>query len=382
MLSSVPFRIALFYAAVFLVIGVHVPFWPAWLKSRGLGASEIGLILSVATWIRALAPPLIAQAIDRRGERKRPMVVLAGATLLAYGLFSVAHGFWPILAVTAVAAMCFSAVIPLGENLAMLNARDHAFDYGRVRLWGSLTFIVAAVAAGRLLVGRDEDQILWLMLATLGLTVAATAALPETSAAPAPRTGRSPILELLSRRMFVIFLVAVGFIQASHAAYYGFATIHWRAAGLSDDIIGALWAEGVVAEVVLFAFSGAVVRYIGPVHLLMLGAVAGIVRWGVLGSTADLAALVAVQWLHALTFAATHLGAMHFLVRAVPREHSATAQTLYAALGVGIFMGLAMIAAGEIYGALGGAAFYAMAVMSCVGAVGALVLARAWRDTA
>ena len=66
----------------------------------------------------------------------------------------------------------------------------------------------------------------------------------------------------------------------------------------------------------------------------------------------------------------------------MPREHSATAQTLYAALGVGIFMGLAMIAAGEIYGALGGAAFYAMAVMSCVGAVGALVLARAWRDTA
>lgn len=382
MFTSVPFRIALFYAAVFLVIGVHVPFWPVWLKSRGLGPGEIGLILSLATWIRALAPLLVAQAIDRRGERKRPMVALVAATLVAYGLFPLAHGFWPILAVTAIAAVCFSAVVPLGENLAMLNARDHGFDYGRVRLWGSLTFIVAAVAAGRLLVGRDEDLILWLILATLALTVVATAALPGTSAAPAARTGRSPILELLSRPVFVIFLVAVGLIQASHAAYYGFATIHWRAAGLSDDVIGALWAEGVIAEIVLFAFSGAVVRRIGPVRLMLLGAAAGIVRWGVLGSTTDLATLVAVQWLHALTFAATHLGAMHFLARAVPREHSATAQTLYAALGVGALMGLAMIVSGAIYGALGGAAFHAMAALSVLGALAGLVLARSWRDGA
>ncbi len=379
MITSIPFRIALFYAAVFLVIGVHVPFWPVWLRSRGLGPGEIGLVLSVATWIRALAPPLIAQFADRSGERKRLMVALAAATWLAYLLFPFAHGLWPILGVTVIAAACFSAVVPLGENLAMLNARDHGFDYGRVRLWGSITFIVGATAAGRLLMASDEDLILWLIVATLALTVAATATLPRANAPPTPRSRRSPILGLLSNRVFVIFLVAVGLIQASHAAYYGFATIHWREAGLSDDVIGALWAEGVVAEIVLFAFSGAVVRRIGPVRLLLLGAAAGMVRWGVFGSTADLAVIVAVQWLHALTFAATHLGAMHFLARAVPREHSATAQTLYAALGVGVLMGLAMIVSGAIYGALGGAAFHAMAVMSMLGGIAGIALARTWR---
>jgi PPP family 3-phenylpropionic acid transporter len=376
---SVPVRIALFYAAVFLVIGVHVPFWPVWLKSRGLGPGEIGLIMSVATWIRAFVPPLLAQVIDRRGERKRPMVALVAATLAAYALFTFAGGFWTILGVTAIAAVCFSAIVPLGENVAMLSARDHGFDYGRVRLWGSLAFILAAVGAGRLLVGRDENLILWLMLATLGLTVVVTAALPEPGAAPAARGGRSPILVLLSRPVFVVFLIVAGLIQASHAAYYGFATIHWRAAGLSDDVIGALWAEGVVAEVVLFAFSGAVVKRLGPTKLLVLGAVAGIIRWGVLGSTADLAALAAVQWLHALTFAATHLGAMHFLARAVPREHSATAQTLYAALGVGVLMGFAMIIAGGVYGAFAGTAFHVMAGLSVLGAAGGIALARVWR---
>jgi PPP family 3-phenylpropionic acid transporter len=170
-------------------------------------------------------------------------------------------------------------------------------------------------------------------------------------------------------------------VQASHAAYYGFATLHWRAAGLSDGAIGALWAEGVVAEIVLFAFSGAIAKRFGPARLLLIGAAAGVVRWGVLGWTADLAVVAAVQWLHALTFAATHLGAMHFLVRAIPREHSATAQTLYAALGVGVLMGVAMIISGEIYGALAGAAFYAMAVMSALGGLASIVLARSWQGS-
>ena len=382
MITSVPIRIALFYAAVFLVIGVHVPFWPVWLNSRGLGPGEIGLILSVATWIRAFAPPFMAQFAERRGERKRLMVVLVTLTWLAYLLFPLAGSFWTILAVTMITAVCFSAVLPLGENLAMLNARDHGFDYGRVRLWGSITFIIAAAAAGRLLVGRDEDLILWLILATLALTIAATAVLPGSPTPPATAARRSPILGLLSDRVFVIFLIAVGLVQASHAAYYGFATIHWRAAGLSDAVIGALWAEGVIAEIVLFAFSGAVAKRLGPVRLLLLGAAAGIVRWGVLGSPADLVVIAAVQWLHALTFAATHLGAMHFLARAIPREHSATAQTLYAALGVGVIMGLAMILSGQIYGALAGAAFHAMAVMSMLGGIASLVLARSWRGVA
>jgi PPP family 3-phenylpropionic acid transporter len=381
MITSIPFRIALFYAAVFLVIGVHVPFWPVWLKSRGLGPGEIGLILSAATWIRAIAPPFMAQIADRRGERKRLMVALAAATWLTYLVFPLATGFWPILGVTVVAAVCFSALLPLGENLAMLNARDHGFDYGRVRLWGSITFIVAAAGAGQFLVGRDENLILWLIMATLALTIGATAGLPAAST-PAPTVDcsrRSPILGLLSNRVFVIFLVAVGMVQASHAAYYGFATLHWRAAGLSDGAIGALWAEGVVAEIVLFAFSGAIAKRFGPARLLLIGAAAGVVRWGVLGWTADLAVVAAVQWLHALTFAATHLGAMHFLDRAIPREQTATAQTLYAALGVGVLMGVAMIISGEIYGALAGAAFYAMAVMSVLGGLASIVLARSWR---
>ena len=370
--------IAIFYAAIFLFIGVHMPFWPVWLTAHGVVATEIGILLSVSTWIRAFTPPMIAQIADRTGKPKRLIVLLLAATLGSYALFTLADGFWPLLAISALGAVFFGAILPLTENFAMRASHEHGFDYGRVRLWGSLTFIVGATFGGRLLVGRDADFILTMMLAALGLSLVASLGLPAMAAAKS-QSARLPIAHLLSKPIFIVFLLAGGLTQASHAAYYGFATLHWRAAGITDDVIGWLWAEGVIAEVGLFAFSGAVARRLGPMRLLALGVLAGLVRWCVLGLTTELWALIAVQGLHALTFAATHLAAMHFLLRAVPASYSSTAQGLYSGLGMGVLMGLAMIVAGILYGNFGGAAFLSMAALSLVGGIAAIALARMWR---
>jgi MFS transporter, PPP family, 3-phenylpropionic acid transporter len=371
--------ISLFFAAVFLFIGVHLPFWPVWLTAHGVAATEIGILLSVSSWIRAFAPPLIAQIADRTGKTKPLIVWMVAATLASHFLFLFVDGFWPLLAVSALVALTFGAILPLSENLAMRVSHDHGFDYGRVRLWGSLTFIVGASFGGRLLVGREADFILTLLLGTLGLTLIASLALPSLPAVPKMQGTRRPIVHLLSRPIFIVFLLAVGLTQASHAALYGFGTLHWRAAGIADDVIGMLWAEGVIAEIALFAFSGAVARRLGPMRLLALGVAAGLIRWCVLGLTTELWALVAVQGLHALTFAATHLAAMHFLLRAVPASYSSTAQSLYSGLAAGALMGVAMIAAGALYGAFGGAAFLSMAALSLAGGIAAIFLARMWR---
>ena len=92
---------------------------------------------------------------------------------------------------------------------------------------------------------------------------------------------------LLSNRLFLLFMAATALIQCSHATYYGFSTLHWSAAGISDSAIGLLWAEGVVAEIVLFAFAGRIVQRVGVGPLLWVAALAGVVRWGVTGATTD-----------------------------------------------------------------------------------------------
>ena len=367
-------RLALFYAAVFLFVGVALPFWPVWLTAKGLSATEIGLTITAAAWVRIAAPAIAAHVADRRGRRRGVLILLAVASLAVHLLFLVADGFAALLAVSILAAIAFTPIIPMGENMTLLASRERRFDYARVRLWGSIAFIAGAVLGGRLLGGAGSGVILWLVLGTLALTVLAALAMPEAGSPPARR--RVPLAALLSDPSMAVFLVTASLIQASHAAAYGFATLAWQASGIDDDVIGLLWAEGVLAEIVLFAVGGGLAARLGPARLLAIGAAAGIVRWVGLALEPGLAWLVALQALHALTFGAAHLGAMLYLVRAIPPEHSASAQALYSGAAMGLVMGGATILAGALYDDIGAGAFYAMAAMSAGGLAGAALLAR------
>ena len=368
-------RFSLYYAAIFLAVGISMPFWPAWLQHRGLEPAEISLILSVGTWIRALANPLIAHFADRSGAHRRIILVSAGGGTVAYGLFVFTDGFWPIFGVSLLASAMFMSLIPLGENLASRASAEYRFDYGRVRLWGSVTFILAAYAAGWVIERSGDAAILWLMIASLAAAFVAGFGLPQRP--PRPRGPvRFPALALLRQKPFLVFITAVSLLQASHATLYLFGTIHWRAAGISDQAIGALWAEGVIAEIVMFAFSGAVLARLSPLRLMLLAAVAGLIRWTVLANSTDIAVLAGVQWLHAFTFGAAHLAAMHYMLRTVPEYMSASAQALYSGLATGVIMGLMMLAAGGLFDLFGGGAFYAMLGLSAAGGLMALWLAR------
>lgn len=373
-------RLGLFYFVAFAMVGIHLPFWPVWLQSRGLGAAEIGLVLSAGVWVKVISNPAVAVLADRLGERKRPMIALSVLALAAMSLFIWAEGFLALAAVTALATVFLSGLAPLGENLTLMSVYERKLDYGRIRLWGSISFIAAASGGGWLLAGRPADLVLWLVLGALACLVVACLALPDVRPRQAGRRS-APLRRLLRQPTFLLFLAGAGLVQSSHAVLYGFGTLHWRALGYSDATIGWLWAEGVIAEIALFAVSNAVMRRarMGPAGLLVVAGLLGCVRWIVMGSVDSLAATMAVQLLHAATFGLAHLAAMHFIARAVPPEFSATAQSLYSAVAMGVIFGLAMPLSGALYESFGGGAFYAMAVMCALGAAVSLVLARRWR---
>ncbi|HZD24801.1 MAG TPA: MFS transporter [Alphaproteobacteria bacterium] len=380
-------RLAAYFASVFGLVGVTLPFWPVYLSSRGLDAAQIGLLLSTALWLKVLVNPLVAQWADRRGLRRRPMMALCLIALAGYGSVALAGGFPAILAAGVVGMVAMAAVLPLGENLVLTMVYRHGLDYGRLRLWGSVSFILVSLVVGPLLGGRGAMVILAAMLALVAAAFFACRALPprvratmddgQPSAADAAPAG-APLPGLLGNRLFLLFLVTASLGQASHAVLYGFGSLTWRGAGISDGMIGWLWSEGVIAEIVLFWLGARLLERIGVAGLLALGAAAGVVRWTAYGIGVGLPALLVLQVLHAFTFGATHLGAMHFLARAVPAPWSATAQSLYTAVSGGIVMGLATMAGAALYQRVAAEAFLAMTAMCAVGLALALVLARRW----
>jgi PPP family 3-phenylpropionic acid transporter len=229
-----------------------------------------------------------------------------------------------------------------------------------------------------LLIGQPPNLILWAVMGGLAFALFACWRVPVVRGERIGGRTRG-MGTLLRSPIFLLFLGAAALNQSSNTALYGFGTLHWHAAGLSGGEIGGLWAEMVAAEAIFFSFGHKIAAKIGPRWLLILGGAGGVIRWTVTASTVDPILLASVQWMHCLTFTATHLGAMYFIQRSIPPELSGRAQALYSAIATGLNFGLFLPVAGLLYERIGGGqTFLVMALISACGLTLAIVLLRRW----
>jgi PPP family 3-phenylpropionic acid transporter len=371
-------RLATFHASLSTVSGVQTPLWPLFLAWRGLGPVEIGLILSAAYVVKIVSNPIAGNISDRLGDRRLPLLVLAGTALAAYLLFSFVTGFWPLLAVTLVAAGAFTALTPLGDNLTLLAISGQRIHYGHVRVFGSISFMLISGLASDLLIGEPPLYIVWALIGGLVFTLFACWRLPSVRGERQSGKRRG-MRTLLRSPVFLLFIGACALNQSSNTALYGFGTLYWHGGGLSGAEIGGLWVEMVAAEAIFFSFGHRIAAAIGPRWLLVLGGAGGVIRWLVTALTVDPALLATVQWMHCLTFTASHLAAMYFIQRSIPIELSGRAQALYSSIALGINFGLFLPVAGWQYEAIGGGqTFLVMAALSAGGLAVSLVLLRIW----
>jgi PPP family 3-phenylpropionic acid transporter len=374
-------RLSLFFFATFLVPGVQLPYWPVWLKSRGFGAEQVGALLFAYALGRVVAAPLIGALADHLGARRRILRTLCLLLIPVTALHALAASYATQLLLHVLAGFLIAAVVPLTDNMTLLAERARGVDYGQVRAWGSKGFIAASLVCGVLISGSDGSPVLPILLVAMSLMLLAAWALPDIrteSPANATVDVDSPhplasLPHLLRDRTLLLGIAVSGLVQGSHAVLYAFATLHWRAAGHNEAVIGALWTEGVIAEIALFYVAARWLGQWSAARLMALGAMACLLRWAALAHTDQLAALVMLQLLHAFSFGATHLGAMRLLRESVPASRSASAQTLHAAIVGGLFMGGGFWLAGYAWARLGSQAFLLMVLPAGLG------LLAAWR---
>ena len=372
-------RLALFYAGLFVVAGIQMPFFPVWLKAKGLDAEAIGLVVATPILVRVVAVPVAARLADRHGALRQVLVASSAGAAIGYTLVGWAGGFPAILMTVALAAALAAPAIPLADAYALKGLALRRRAYGPVRLWGSAAFIAANFAAGFASGFIAPTGYIWLIVAASVAAAAASLGLrplrpggePERAA---PRRRR----RLLAMPGVLAVAVGASLIQASHAVYYGFATLDWTGKGLSGIAIGALWALGVAAEIVLFALSPRLPA-LTPRVLLIVGAAGAVVRWAGMALDPPAMLLAPLQCLHALSFGATFLGAVQFLSRLAPEGEAATFQADFSTLQ-GIVTAAATGLSGVLYGSFGAFAYAAMAAVAALG--GFVVWVSAIRDRA
>jgi PPP family 3-phenylpropionic acid transporter len=370
-------RHALLFATQFFAFGVMLPFLPAVLAGRGLDAAEVALVLASGSALRLVAGPAGGRLADALAAPRLVLALGAAAAMLAAAGLWLAAGFVALLLVHGALSAALAPVGPLSDALAIAAARREGFDYARARAAGSIAFIAGSVLGGLVVGWLGADAAIGLIVLGFAATALAALALPPAEAAPRAARKAGSLGTLLGNRALLWLILVSALVHGGHAFYYAFGTLHWQAQGLSPGLIGALWATGVVAEILLFLWGRRLVARLGPVGLAFAAAGAGAIRWTATAFTAEPWALFALQWLHAGTFGAQHLGAMQVLARVVPAAQAGTAQALYVALGAGLPIGVLTLLAGPLYGAFGGGGYLAMAALSLAALPACVMLGRA-----
>jgi len=372
-------RVAAFYAAIFVTVGVQLPFFPLWLKAEGFDARAIGVALAIPQVTRLMVTPWVMVVADRRDALRGLLVISGMATLAASLVMGLASGTAAILLAFFAVSVAWTPIMPLTETYALKGLRARGRAYGPVRLWGSAAFVVGSFGAGLIADWIPARHLIWLFVANFGVVALTSLVLQPMHVEPRGDPAQGPRKSLLRDPAIAAVLAAAGLIQGSHALFYGFSTLAWTTAGLDGTTVAALWALGVIAEIVLFALSARLPPFFTPGVLLMIGAGGAIVRWAVMAFDPPFAALPFLQCLHALSFGATHLGTLGFLTRHAPPGQAASVQG-----ALSIVLGLAMAAStslsGLLFAAYGSLSYAAMALAALAGGACGLVAHRLGRD--
>ena len=351
------------------MLGIQMPFFPIFLAERGLGPDAIGLALALPMAIRLVAMPAAGVLSDHSGTPRTVLVGLGLAAAAAFALVGFAPGVIAILLTVGLSAIFWSPILPLLEAYAVRLADIGTVDYGRVRLWGSISFIAANLGGGFLLDWVPVSMVIWLIVGCVFLFALTAQTLPRLAPAH-EHEAKLPMGR--PSRVLILGVLAAACVQGSHALLYAFSSLQWRDSGLDPSTIGILWSLGTGAEVVLFYVGTRVVGRISALSLIALGGAAAMLRFGAYAFDPSAILIAALQLLHAFSFGATHLGLMALIVQNTPAHMSGRTQTNSAAV-LGAVLALATIVAGPLYARFGAATYGGYAALGAIGALIALV---------
>lgn len=354
-------RFSLFYFCYYAALGAYTPYVGRWVDALGHGGYVVGGMLGLWYGTRIFAPPAWAALTSRSARPGLWFFAGCVLTLLLFSLFVFTRSAWALLAVMAAFGLFYNAVMPQFEAMTLTALGPRSDLYGRLRVWGSIGFLIVAGTYGALLDHFGGAAFPWLALPLFG-AMAGAAWLHRHDQPPPPAESTGNAGHLWKRPGVRRFLVVALLMQMGFGPFYVFYTLHLQAAGHSGAVIGALWAVGVIIEIAMFWQAPKLIARFGAAPLLLTCLAATVLRWLLTAFFAgSLPVMVFAQAFHALSFATFYACCMRLMSDYFPGRRAGAGQSLFFGFsqGVGGVLGAAMAAVawensgGELAFALG-----------------------------
>lgn len=361
-------RTGAFFFSQFLSVGVANGFGGIWFASRGLSVEQIGVVNAVPLVTMLIITLFVGRVADRAPDWRHVIIVGAIASaVFPLGLF-VADGFWPILVFWSASVVTQTAVIPVADAAAIRLSRRSGFDYGAIRGYGTLGYLIVIVASGYLVLWFGIGMFLPLFVALSMVRGLASLGLPRFRAPPGElglNLGATRLREVM-RPWFVLPLIGFALLHSAHFILNAFQGLLFRDQGIGAEVIGWLIAVGAMAETVMFfTFRRFASRFTAR-NLLLIAAAAGVIRWTAMSFSPGVAVLFGLQLFHALTYALGFLGVMNFIANWTSEDIAAETQGFATILQESAAI-LAFLGFGWLAGMFGARAYLAPAAVALLG---------------
>ena len=330
------------YFLYFGVLGIFLPFFNLYCYHLGFSGFRIGILSAVRSVVMVLFPIIWGALADRLNAR-RPIYILCNLiSALIWALYLFTVDFWLMLVITVFYGIFYAPIISFLEAFTMDLLGREKKSYGRIRAWGSISFIMIVLVLGKIIDLYSVEIIIVLILAGSLMLSTVSMRIPDIQIAPEKRLP-SEARNLIDGRV-IVFLFCAFLMLVSHGAYYGFFSIHLENLGYGTTFIGLAWALASTAEILVMIRSDRIFKRFSLETVLIFSFMVAALRWFILFFAQSAPAILLSQTLHAVTYGTFHMASILYIDRLAPDKAKTLGQAVNNAIsyGLGLMVGFFM----------------------------------------
>lgn len=366
MATSLPYaRLSGFYFFYYAAIGAFLPYWGLYLQWRGYTPLDIGIAAGAYSGVRIVAPLAWGWLADH-WQVRLPMIRIA--SLLAPLTFAIplegGQLIWLVVQMLSL-SFCLNAVLPQLEVLTLNHLHRREGDYGVIRLWGSVGFVVAVLVLGPVLDRTGLQPVPWMIGGLLLVMGLVSLSVPDAPVHEAHAESGTGLLKVIRKPEVLALLVACFLSQVSFAPYYSFFSLYLEQHAYSKTQIGFLWSLGVIAEVGVFLYMARLLHRFGSRSLMLWALGLTALRWALqVIFVSNLPMLLLIQCLHLASFGVYHAVAVHLIHQMFRGRLQGRGQAFYSAVSFGAGGALGALLSGYLWDFVSPDSVYWMAVVA------------------